>query len=106
MNKSKLGAVAIAALTVLVTTGGGPAAAGRPSGVTGDPVVDRLLQRMTQDEKFTMTEGAAEDASTNQYEPGYLTGVPRLGIPSLRLSDGPPGVATRQKSVGMTSTMG
>ena len=74
--------------------------------VTGDPRVDKLLSEMTLDEKLTLLEGAQEAASTNQYEAGYLPGIPRLGIPSLRLSDGPPGVATRQPSVGMTSTMG
>jgi beta-glucosidase len=53
-----------------------------------------------------MIEGQAEAASTTQYQAGYLPGVPRLGIPSLRLSDGPPGVITEQDSTGMTATMG
>ena len=74
--------------------------------VTGDPRVDKLLSEMTLDEKLTLLQGSQEAASTNQYEAGYLPGIPRLGIPSLRLSDGPPGVATRQPSVGMTGTMG
>jgi beta-glucosidase len=74
--------------------------------VTGDPRVDKLLSEMTLDEKLTLLEGAQEAASTNQFEAGYLPGIPRLGIPSMRLSDGPPGVATRQPSTGMTSTMG
>src|SRR5690242_6959992 len=82
--------------------GGGSAAAAHPPAGR----VDRLLSRMTLDEKLTLLEGAAEDAATNQYEAGYLPGIPRLGIPSLRLADGPPGVATRQPSVGMTGTMG
>ena len=74
--------------------------------VTGDRRVVALISEMTLDEKLTLLEGAQEAASTNQYEAGYLPGIPRLGIPSLRLSDGPPGVATRQPSVGMTGTMG
>ena len=74
--------------------------------VTGDARVDKLLSEMTLDEKLTLLQGSQEAASTNQYEAGYLPGIPRLGIPSLRLSDGPPGVATRQPSVGMTSTTG
>ena len=61
---------------------------------------------MTLDEKLTLLEGAQEAASTNQFTAGYLPGIPRLGIPSLRLADGPPGVATRQPSTGMTGTMG
>jgi beta-glucosidase len=73
---------------------------------TGDRRVSRLLGEMTLDEKLTLLEGAQEAASTNQFTAGYLPGIPRLGIPSLRLADGPPGVATRQPSVGMTGTMG
>jgi beta-glucosidase len=96
----------LVSLAVLATVlGGGSAAVAHPAG-GGDPVVDRLLSRMTLDEKLTLLEGAAEDAATSQYQAGYLPGIPRLGIPSLRLTDGPPGVATRQPSVGMTSTMG
>ncbi|WP_435178466.1 beta-glucosidase [Actinacidiphila sp. bgisy145] len=102
-----MSAVAVAAAVVAATAGTGTvAAASQPPRVTGDARVDRLLSQMTLDEKLTMIEGSAEAASTNQYEAGYLTGVPRLGIPSLRLSDGPPGVITRQDSTGMTSTMG
>ena len=61
---------------------------------------------MTLDEKIVMIEGAAEVAADRQYQAGYITGIPRLGIPSLKLTDGPPGVITRQDSTGMTSTMG
>ncbi|HET9187568.1 MAG TPA: glycoside hydrolase family 3 C-terminal domain-containing protein [Acidothermaceae bacterium] len=75
--------------------------------VTGDARVDALLAKMTLDEKLTLIEGEAEAASPDkQYQAGYLPGVPRLGIPSLKLSDGPPGVITRQDSTGMTATMG
>jgi beta-glucosidase len=75
--------------------------------VTGDARVDRLLNEMTLDEKLSMIEGEAEVASpSDQYQAGYLPGVARLGIPSLKLSDGPPGVITEQDSTGMTSTMG
>jgi beta-glucosidase len=85
----------------------GRASAGHAaSRVTGDRRVGRLLSEMTLDEKLTLLEGAQEAASTNQFTAGYLPGIPRLGIPSLRLADGPPGVATRQPSVGMTGTMG
>jgi beta-glucosidase len=73
--------------------------------ITGDPRVDRLLSEMTLDEKLTLLEGSQEAASTNQFTAGYLPGIPRLGIPSLRLSDGPPGVATSKPSTGMTATM-
>ena len=75
--------------------------------VTGDARVDKLLARMTLDEKLTLLEGEAEAVTANsQYQAGYLPGIPRLGIPSLKLTDGPPGVITKQDSTGMTSTMG
>jgi len=74
--------------------------------VTGVPRVDKLLSEMTLDEKMTLIRGASEPPATNQGQAGYLTGVPRLGIPPLRMSDGPPGVLTRQPSQAETATMG
>ena len=105
---------ALAAVAALGTGVGGlpGAAAASPGGnsvpnVIGDTRVDALLARMTLDDKLTMIEGEAEAAtSSDQYQAGYLPGIPRLGIPSLKLSDGPPGVITKQDSTGMTSTMG
>ena len=75
--------------------------------VTGDARVDALLAKMTLNEKLTMVEGIASTTDTdNQWQAGLLPGIPRLGIPSLKLTDGPPGVITKQDSTGMTSTMG
>jgi len=74
--------------------------------VIGNPRVDRLLSQMTLEEKIAMIHGAQEPAATNQGQAGYLPGIPRLGIPSLRLADGPPGVLTRQPATGLTATMG
>ena len=74
--------------------------------VTGDARVDRLLARMTLDEKLTMLEGTADASADPQYQAGYVPGIPRLGIPPLTLTDGPPGVVTKQDSTGMTATMG
>ncbi|MEP9384743.1 beta-glucosidase family protein [Nocardioides cheoyonin] len=71
-----------------------------------DRRVQSLLRQLTLDEKMTLLSGAQEPAATAEYQAGYLPGIPRLGIPSLRLTDGPPGVATRRVSTGMTSTMG
>jgi beta-glucosidase len=62
---------------------------------------------MTLGQKLTLLDGSAEVAnSSDQYQAGYLPGIPSLGIPSLKLTDGPPGVITRQDSTGMTATMG
>jgi len=69
--------------------------------------VDQLIAALTLDEKLALLEGQAEpDSAHKQYQAGYLPGVPRLGIPALRFADGPPGVATRTPSTGMTCTMG
>jgi beta-glucosidase len=74
--------------------------------VTGVPRVDKLLSQMTLDEKLALIRGASEPPATNQGQAGYLTGVPRLGIPPIRMSDGPPGVLTRNPSMAETATMG
>jgi beta-glucosidase len=102
-------AVAAAALALagLSPVAASAAPSARGPAVTGDARVDALLQRMTLDQKLTLLEGEAEVASSsNQYQAGYLPGIPSLGIPSLKLSDGPPGVITKQNSTGMTATMG
>ncbi len=74
--------------------------------VTGDERVDQLLSRMTLDEKIQLLHGTGDDALTGPGQAGYLQGIPRLGIPSLRLADGPPGVLTRIPAEAPTSTMG
>ncbi|MGC1359602.1 MAG: glycoside hydrolase family 3 C-terminal domain-containing protein [Silvibacterium sp.] len=82
------------------------ASADAPPVVTGNARVDKLLSEMTFDEKIGMIDGADENPATFQGQAGYLPGVPRLGIPSLRLADGPPGVLTRVPSTALTATMG
>src|SRR5688572_25501938 len=74
--------------------------------VTGNSRVDALLAQMTLDEKLSMVAGGPEDSSTNEYQSGYQPGVPRLKIPSVRYADGPPGVASKRVSTGMTANMG
>jgi beta-glucosidase len=74
--------------------------------VTGNTRVDKLLSEMTIDEKISMIHGTAENPSTYQGQAGYLPGVPRLGIPSVRFSDGPPGILTRVPAMALTATMG
>ncbi len=74
--------------------------------VTGDAKVDRLLSQMTLEEKIAMIHGAAEPPATDQGQAGFLPGIPRLGIPALRMADGPPGVLTRHPSTAETATMG
>lgn len=99
--------MAIVATSTLIGTNIASAAPTSAPAVTGDARVDALLKRMTLAEKITMIEGSFEVASEDkQYQAGTIAGVPRLGIPALKLTDGPPGVITKQDSTGMTSTMG
>jgi beta-glucosidase len=74
--------------------------------VTGDARVDRLLARMTLEEKLRLIHDGPEDPRLYQGQAGYVGGVPRLGVPGLRLADGPPGVLTRHPSQAETATMG
>jgi beta-glucosidase len=74
--------------------------------VTGDARVDRLLSRMTLREKLKLIHGTQEDPQTYQGQAGYMGGIARRGIPSLRFADGPPGVLTRHPSQAETATMG
>jgi beta-glucosidase len=74
--------------------------------ITGDARVDKLLSQMTLAEKLTLIHDSREDPRSYQGQAGYIAGVPRLGIPGLRLADGPPGVLTRHPSQAETATMG
>jgi beta-glucosidase len=57
--------------------------------------VDQLLVAMTLDEKLALLHGHKDpDPAIGLNSAGYLPGVPRLGIPPLRLADGPAGIRT------------
>jgi beta-glucosidase len=62
-------------------------------------LLDRLVGQMTLDEKIAMLHGATDPQTYGQA--GYLPGVPRLGIPELRLTDGPAGVRTAQAATAL-----
>ena len=49
-----------------------------------------LISQMTLDEKLSFVEGSVDPQGLG--EAGYIPGVPRLGIPPLRLTDSPDGV--------------
>ena len=59
--------------------------------VTPSPQVAGLLAELTRDEKLSLVHGAVDPAGNAT---GYLPGVDRLGIPELRLADGPLGIRT------------
>ncbi|MGW2228245.1 beta-glucosidase [Streptomyces formicae] len=86
-----------------------PAAlAGSPAtrSATAGPRVRKLLARLTLDEKISLVHGAADPRRLGQA--GYLPGVARLGIPELRLTDGPAGVNVASSATGLppVSTLG
>ncbi|MFE3558839.1 glycoside hydrolase family 3 C-terminal domain-containing protein [Streptomyces sp. NPDC059193] len=61
--------------------------------------VDSLLERLTLEEKTALLHGARDPASLGQA--GYVPGVPRLGIPALRVADGPAGVRVARPATAL-----
>ncbi len=61
--------------------------------------VEALLRAMTVEEKVSLLYGATDPESLGQA--GYIPGVPHLGIPPLRLTDGPAGVRVRATATAM-----
>jgi len=90
------------AITVAAAATGGLAppahAAGRPGHGAGRRV-ERLIARLTLDEKISLLHGATDPASLGQA--GYVPGVARLGIPALRLADGPAGVRVTRHATAL-----
>ena len=77
-----------------------------PAELDDDARIDGLLRQMSLEEKMDLIRGGIEDSAVYQGQAGYLPGVPRLHVPSLRLADGPPGVLTRVAAQAETATMG
>jgi beta-glucosidase len=69
--------------------------------IRGDRAVDiaALLHAMTLDEKLSFLYGVQDPSGLGQA--GYMPGVPRLGIPPLRLTDGPAGIRTSLPATAM-----
>ncbi|MFE2479684.1 glycoside hydrolase family 3 C-terminal domain-containing protein [Streptomyces sp. NPDC059389] len=72
------------------------AAAGRPGSAAR---IDALLERLTLQEKTALLHGGPDPAPLGQA--GYVPGVPRLGIPPLRLADGPAGVRVARPATAL-----
>ncbi|MGW0767475.1 beta-glucosidase [Streptomyces sp. NPDC002676] len=85
-----------AAAIVVAATAAGSFVPARPAFARGrteagaGPRVEGLIAKLTLDEKISLLHGATDPDSLGQA--GYVPGVPRLGIPPLRLADGPAGV--------------
>ena len=68
--------------------------------------VDALLNKMTLAQKIRLIHGERLNPATTQGQGAYMPGDAKLGIPWLRLADGPPGILTRHRSTAPTGTMG
>src|SRR5262245_48641897 len=67
------------------------------SGQSAEGKVEQLLQAMTLDEKVAMLMGFPFSGPPDPLAlagAGYTPGVPRLGVPPLRFTDGPAGART------------
>ncbi|MFF5972979.1 glycoside hydrolase family 3 C-terminal domain-containing protein [Streptomyces sp. NPDC012769] len=103
--------LALAGAAALTAVPAGPArassapagpAAPSPAGARAaraDERVTALLARLTLDEKTSLLHGATDPERLGQA--GYVPGVPRLGIPALRLADGPAGVRVRATATAL-----
>ncbi|MCQ8187433.1 beta-glucosidase family protein [Streptomyces rugosispiralis] len=91
------------AMAVAATGGGGwPVAAAEPAtGLGPEPGsrVDSLIGRMTLEEKLALLHGTKDPHGLGQA--GHTPGVPRLGIPPLRLADGPAGVRVARHATAL-----
>lgn len=108
ITKRQRSAVGVLAVCALAITTGAVAmqAQAVPPEKANEARIDKLLHEMTLEEKMNLIRGGLEPMDVYQGQAGYLPGVPRLGIPSLRFADGPPGLLTRVPSQAETATMG
>jgi beta-glucosidase len=93
------GAIAVAAAA---TGGFAPASRAHARDVHGPGAGARvagLLARLTLDEKISLLHGATDPRPLGQA--GYVPGVERLGIPPLRLADGPAGVRVTRHATAL-----
>lgn len=81
------------------TAAAGTKAPASPGAAAATRRVRGLIARLTLDEKISLVHGATDPRRLGQA--GYLPGVKRLGIPELRLSDGPAGVNVTESATGL-----
>lgn len=64
--------------------------------------VDALLMAMTDEEKAGLCHGGVNPKIPGQIaNGGYILGVPRLGVPEIRMFDGPAGVTSIYETTGL-----
>ena len=87
-------------LLLLLTCAAGRLIAGQSPGTD----IGALLKQMTVEEKIALVHGALDPNGLGQA--GYWPGLPRLGIPPLRIVDGPVGVNVDKDATGMPAPVG
>ncbi|MEU9183672.1 glycoside hydrolase family 3 C-terminal domain-containing protein [Streptomyces sp. NPDC048484] len=87
------------AVALAATTGSPAPARAAVREPAAGPRVESLLTRLTLDEKISLLHGATDPKSLGQA--GYVPGVERLGIPPLRLADGPAGVRVKRRATAL-----
>jgi len=91
------GAIAVATAATSGLTP--PAHALDRPGAGAGPRVEGLVAKLTLDEKISLLHGGTDPGSLGQA--GYVPAVERLGIPPLRLADGPAGVRVTQHATAL-----
>ncbi|GAA2350235.1 beta-glucosidase family protein [Streptomyces violaceusniger] len=92
-------AMLLAAGTAVAPGASGVGAGDARGTVSVSPRVAALIARMSLDEKLSFVHGGTDPRALGQA--GYIPGVPRLGIPELRLTDGPAGVRVNAHATAM-----
>ncbi|KJK50331.1 glycoside hydrolase family 3 C-terminal domain-containing protein [Streptomyces sp. NRRL F-4428] len=78
---------------------GPPARSGTGTGTGGAARIDALLEQLTLEEKTALLHGAPDPAPAGHA--GHVPGVPRLGIPALRFTDGSAGVRVSRPATAL-----
>ena len=103
-QRSQIEYAAVVAFTAIVFACLSGSASG--SSRTGDRI-DALIQSMTLEEKVSMLHGSIDpDPATGLHSAGYVAGIPRLGIPPLRLTDGPAGIRVSAPATALPAPIG
>lgn len=64
--------------------------------------IDAIIREMTAQEKLDLLYGGENPESVGKLSnAGYLRGVPRLGVPEIRMYDGPAGVTSIEETTGL-----
>lgn len=63
--------------------------------------VNALLAQMTREEKMNLCHGHTNPEGMQVANAGYNPGVPRLGVPEIRMYDGPAGVTSVYETTGL-----